>query len=276
MEREPAVAGQFYTSEKQKLSSEIDAMLKSAKIEEKDIDVAVSYVAPHAGYMYSGAVQAYTYKALSMNEALGLIDTFVIIGPNHTGKGEPISISTTDWRTPFGTVKSDVELADELSWKSDILSIDEDAHEQEHSVEVQLPFLQKTVINPRCLFICMGNQSLDYCKTLTSAILDSSEQLKRTITVIASSDFNHYESAVVAKRKDMPAIDALKDLDYESFHRLIGQNDDSACGYGPITVAAMFAKQRGAKEGRLLKYATSGDVTKDYKSVVAYSSIVFV
>ena len=276
MDREPAVAGQFYISDKNRLASAIDRYLEQAKVKKGEIESAVSYVAPHAGYEYSGPVEAFTYKALSMKKDLDRIDTFVIVGPNHTGFGYPVSISASNWKTPFGTVENDLELSKEIASRSGMFSIDESAHRLEHSIEVQLPFLQKTVENPRCCFICMGDQSLEYSRLIASAVANAAEKLKRSITVIASSDFNHYESAKDAQSKDMPAINALKKLDFEGFNKSIKDLDDSACGYGPITVSGMFAKRVGARSGVLLRYANSGDITKDYKSVVAYSSIVFV
>lgn len=276
MDREPAVAGQFYVSDKAKLASAVDKYLENVKLHKNEVEGALSYVAPHAGYDYSGQVEAFTYKAISMKKNLESMDTFVIVGPNHTGFGYPTSISARNWKTPLGTVENDIELSTEIASSSGMFTIDESAHRFEHSIEVQLPFLQKTVKDPRCCFICMGDQSFEYSRLLASAIARGAEKLGRKITVIASSDFNHYESAKVAESKDMPAIEALKKLDFPEFNRRIKELDDSACGYGPITVSGMFAKGAGAQSGTLLKYANSGDITKDYKSVVAYSSIVFV
>lgn len=275
MRREPAVANAFYAGEKALLAGQVDSFLSNAKLTGKSIKNAVSYVAPHAGYKYSGQVAAFAYKALSMKKDLGSIDSFVIIGPNHTGLGYPISVSAADWSTPIGLVKNDLELTREIARGSDRINIDEDAHRLEHSVEVQLPFLQRVVKAPRCCFVCMGDQSLDYCRTLSSAILKGAEALGRKVVVIASSDFNHYESAKTAQQKDISAINELKGLKFEQFHRKIEELEDSACGYGPITVSAMFASWMGAKSGILLKYSNSGEITHDYQSVVAYSSIAF-
>ncbi len=276
MQREPAVANAFYTGRSEKLKEEIDGFLGNARLSGNSVGDAVSYVAPHAGYRYSGQVAAFTYKALSMKKDLDKIDTFVIIGPNHTGLGYPVSVSMADWNTPLGLVDNDLELSNEIALQSERISIDEEAHSLEHSVEVQLPFLQRVVERPRCCFVCMGNQSLDYCMMLSSAILKGAKRLGRNIVVIASSDFDHYEPAKIAEEKDMQAIEELKGLRFEQFHGKIEELDDSACGYGPITVSAMFAKNRGAKEGILLKYSNSGNVTGDYDSVVSYSSIAFV
>ena len=275
MRREPAAANAFYTKEKTELVEQVDRFLSNVRLTDKSIKNAVSYVAPHAGYKYSGQVAAFAYKALSMKKDLNSIDSFVIVGPNHTGLGYPISVSATDWDTPVGLVKNDLELSKEIARQSDRITVDEDAHRLEHSVEVQLPFLQQVMKTPRCCFVCMGDQSLDYCKTLSSAVLKGAKTLGRKVVVIASSDFNHYESAKIAEQKDISAINELKDLKFEQFHRKIEELEDSACGYGPITVSAMFAKEMGAKSGILLRYSNSGEITGDYRSVVAYSSIAF-
>jgi len=274
MARKAAVAGSFYPSSASDLKAFIKDAISNAAIENDKISKATSFVAPHAGYIYSGHVAAYTYKALSVAAKSMHFDSFVVIGPNHTGYGTPISVSAEDWQTPLGTIENDIELSMKIASNS-FIKIDESAHRYEHSVEVQLPFLQYVVEKPKVVFICMGDQSIDAANILSGAIISASESLKRNVAVIASSDFNHYESAEVAKRKDIPAIGALEKLDYDGFNDLLRKADDTACGYGPITVAAMVAKKRGAKKGYLLKYANSGDYTGDYSSVVAYASIAF-
>ncbi|MDE1860330.1 MAG: AmmeMemoRadiSam system protein B [Candidatus Micrarchaeota archaeon] len=274
MEREPAVAGAFYPDDSIRLSKLVDEYLKEAKLEGLDPDGAVSYVAPHAGYIYSGRTAAYTFKALSKRRDLGNA-TFVLIGPNHTGDGTALSISGADWMTPLGKASNDIELTKRIAGMSKFISIEERAHAREHSIEVELPFLQRVVKNPRCCFICMGDQGYEAAKMLCKAITDAAVELKRNIVIIASSDFNHYESAEVAKGKDMPAIGALRSLDTEKFNELIDRLGDTACGHGPITVAAMYAKANRARIGKLMKYATSGDANGDYDSVVAYASIIF-
>ncbi len=275
MDRKPAVAGVFYTGNRNDLASQIDGFLGRAKAAWPLTRKAVAYVAPHAGYAYSGATAAYAYKSISMNSGLKDVDTFVVIGPNHTGMGRPVSVSATDWITPLGKVANDKEMSMEIVAQSGIAEIDEQAHRKEHSVEVQLPFLQRVVKKPACCFVCMGDQSMDSCTDISGAVLKSTKRLGRNTVVIASSDFNHYESAEVAMEKDMPAIKALNDMNPELFHRKIEELGDSACGFGPVTVAALFAMANGAEMGNLLKYSNSGEVTGDYGSVVAYASMAF-
>jgi AmmeMemoRadiSam system protein B len=271
--RYEAVADSFYPADKKQLEAFIEKAMKNAKVDKIAKD-AVSFVAPHAGYAYSGAVAAYTYKALEKALSHRSIDTFVVIGPNHTGYGSPISISLQDWHTPLGIARNDTVLSNAIASHSRFITIDEEAHRSEHSVEVQIPFLQK-LADKKYVFICMGDQSIEASKILAEAVIASSIELKRSITVIASSDFNHYESAQVAEKKDMPAINALLEIDYNGFNKRLSESGSTACGYGPITVAAIFAKHEGARRGYLLKYANSGDTNRDYTSVVAYASIIF-
>ncbi|MCL4365443.1 AmmeMemoRadiSam system protein B [Candidatus Marsarchaeota archaeon] len=275
MIRTPAVAGQFYPSSESRLGGIIDEFMSLASVEGEVAKKAVSYVAPHAGYRYSGQTAAFTYKALSLMDNLVDIDTFVIVGPNHTGLGYPVSVSGMNWETPLGKVENDLDLAFAISEESDHITIDDEAHRLEHSIEVQLPFLQKVVKTPKCCFVCMGDQSVKSAEILGRSIGGAAKRLNRNITVIASSDFNHYESAVTAKSKDMPAIKELIKLNYKEFDGKIRKLGDSACGHGPVAVSAIFGKECGAKEGHLLRYSNSGDITGDYASVVAYSSIIF-
>ena len=274
--REQVFAGSFYPADKNETIAFIKNAMKNANVDEKNVENAYSYVSPHAGYIYSGKTAAFTYKALSVNKNIDEIETIVIIGPNHTGFGQPISISLKDWKTPIGIAKNDEKLSNAIVRSSDYISINEDAHAQEHSIEVQLPFLQFATNQKKFVFICMGDQSTNASVLLSDAILKAEEKTKRKITVLASSDFNHYESLSITKKKDTKVLGAIKNLDYLNFNKLIGLLPDSVCGFGPITVAMLFAKKKGAESGILLDYSTSGDQTGDYASVVAYSSIAFI
>jgi MEMO1 family protein len=266
--------GSFYPLNKAKLDAFIRNATEEATMPEK-LGSAVSYVAPHAGYAYSGKIAAFTYKAIKTNPNIENIDTIIVVGPNHTGLGRPISVSGEDWETPMGRSLNDRELSSAIAGASEYIEMDEQAHENEHSIEVQLPFLQCLFPKKRLAFICMGDQSTEASEILSKSIISAAEGLKRRIIVIASSDFNHYEPADVAKRKDSMLFDAIKNTDYRKFNRLVEEVNDSACGFGPITVAMLFARHSNAKNGLVLKYGNSGDATGDYSSVVAYSSIAF-
>ena len=224
----------------------------------EDVSNASSYVVPHAGYMYSGKTAAFTYKAIKRNQSIEKIESIVIIEPNHTGNGKPISVSIEDWETPFGKASNDKELSKAIVGNSGYLQIDERAHEGEHSIEVQLPFTQYLFPGKKFVFICMEDQSVMASELLSKAIIKAADELNRRILIIASSDFNHYESAEVAKRKDSKLLDAIKILDYKNFNKLIYETNDSACGFGPITVAMLFARDSGKKKGVILNYTNWG------------------
>ena len=278
MTRKPAVAGAFYPGTRTELEKTIDFLLSSvdkSRLEKLDFSKALAFVAPHAGYVYSGYVAAYTYYALSETAKKRKIDTVAIIGPNHMGLGDFANVSLEDWETPLGIAKNDVELANELCKEEPRFSTDSSEIKEEHSVEVQVPFVQRLLGQYRFLFICMSDQSEEASKAVAEALLKASEELGREVIVVASSDFDHYEPASVAESKDMPAIKALEKLDIHSFNRLLAEADDTACGYGAISAAAFFAKAKGASKGVLLKYGNSGNMTNDYSSVVAYASIAF-
>ncbi|MGC8648715.1 MAG: MEMO1 family protein [Candidatus Micrarchaeia archaeon] len=272
--REAVFAGSFYPKDSAKLSFVIDDFLK--RVDNKKItDNLLSAVAPHAGYIYSGQTAAYTYKSISLILKKKNIDTFVIIGPNHTGLGKPISVSMDDWKTPLGIIKNDIEVSKMLIKNSNYIEADEIANKEEHSIEVQLPFLQKITKEPKCVFICIGDQSYESAVLLSNAIYDSAKALNREVFLIASSDMNHYESEDIAKEKDMHILDKLKKLDIKNFYLAIDETNDSMCGYGAAATAALFAEKKGAKEGVVLDYTNSGILTNDYNSVVSYASIIF-
>ena len=273
--RGPVFAGSFYPGAKFELESFIDKAMAGASIKAVAVKDALAFVAPHAGYVYSGKTAAHTYKAASSGAAASA-ESVVLIGPNHTGLGMPIAVSLEDWRTPLGTVRNDVALSKAIIAASGSISADESAHSDEHSIEVQLPFVQRALLGKSACMICMGDQSMGAASELAAAIESASEKLHRRIIVLASSDFNHYEPASTAKEKDEKLISALERMDERAFYSAILKTGDSACGFGPITVAMLFAKHAGAKKGLLLDYSNSGDTTHDSSSVVAYASLAFV
>ena len=274
--RSEAVAGSFYPESKKELRAFVENSIGKADIDEDSIKNAYSYVAPHAGYIYSGNTAAFTYKALSFRSNLKDLETVVVIGPNHTDYGTAISVSLNDWKTSLQIARNDRDFSSALAESSGLIQIDESAHKFEHSVEVQLPFIQSVAPHVKFAFVCMGDQGEEASNALFKAILKAESATGRKIAVIASSDLNHYESSKTAASKDMKIIEALARLDSKRFNKLIDELNDSACGYGPITTAMLYAGSKGAREGILLKYSNSGDTTGDYSSVVAYASLAFV
>lgn len=277
MVRKSMFGGTFYPSKKEDIEKFISENINSARIDKDRIRNAYSYVAPHAGYIYSGKTASHAYKAIAEKADIKKIETLIIIGPNHTGIGTPISISNEDWETPLGIVKNDTLFSKAIKEESRIAEMDETAHEFEHSIEVQLPFLQYIGMGKKkFVFICMGDQDINSCTDLSTAISKASKKLDKKSVVIASSDFNHFESAKIGKEKDMKLLKELETLEYERFNALVGRINNTTCGYGPITVSTMFAKERGAKSSILLDYSNSGDITKDFSNVVDYVSLAFV
>jgi len=264
--RSPAVAGQFYPRHPEELLQELKAVFGAATRGEP---LAIrGAVVPHAGYIYSGAVAAEVYSRLPERE------TYVLIGPNHHGLGLPVALSRDSWMTPLGIVESDVELADALG--GSILEVDESAHLYEHSIEVQLPFLQARFSGFKVLPIAMGLQDEETAVEVGEAVGEAAKSLGRDCTVIASSDFSHYEPQEEARRKDAQAIEAILRMDVPSLYRAVYRENLTACGYGPISATINAARVLGAETGKLLRYSTSGDVIGDYSQVVGYGAIAFV
>ncbi|WP_448578819.1 AmmeMemoRadiSam system protein B [Thermosphaera sp.] len=281
--RRPAVAGYFYPDDKRELEALIKWSFsheigpgKLPEISPSRRLETVGYVAPHAGYVYSGPVAAHTYYQMALD---GVPETVVVIGTNHTGYGALVSIYPGGvWETPLGLLEVDSELAKTLADKSSIAELDEYAHLEEHSVEVQLPFIQYIYGGRvRILPVVMGLHTPDVAKDVAKSLLEAVISLKRDIIIVASSDFNHYDPHSVAVRKDKEAISMILSLDPAGFYNTLLREDVSVCGPGGIMVLIEYAKLKGGGSARaeLLKYATSGDVSGDKSHVVGYASIRF-
>jgi len=228
-------------------------------------------ICPHAGYMYSGPVAASAFYELALD---GKPDTVVLMGPNNTGYGSALSLMNEGvWRTPLGDVEIDAEMANEIIHETNLIDADELAHRHEHSIEVQLPFLQFLYGNTfKIVPICFLMQDYDSAVEVGRALV---EVLEPTNTaVIASSDMTHYEPAKTAAAKDQAALKAVTDMDAKRFYDTVETQNVSACGYAPITALITYANGVYAK-AELLNYHNSGDVTGDYSSVVGYAAVSF-
>ncbi len=272
--RSEAVAGQFYPAAKEDLIEQIEKCFlhpigpgRLPEKKEKPRDI-IGAVVPHAGYIYSGYEAAHVYYSLAEQEKPELV---VLIGPNHTGYGSAVAVSQEDWRTPLGIVRCDKEATEALFRGCEIVNQDEMAHTYEHSLEVQLPFLQYIYGDFKFVAITLGLQTLDVAREVGSCIAE----LGKDVLVLASSDFTHYESADAARAKDLYAIEAILELDEEEFLERVYTKNVTACGYGAIAASIVASKALGAKKAELLKYGNSGDVVGDYSEVVAYAGIVF-
>lgn len=264
MVRNPAVAGQFYSARKEALQKEVEKYL----LKDADKIKAIGVVSPHAGYMYSGPVAGATLSSAKFEE------TCIIMGPNHTGDGKPFSVMTEGtWRTPLGDCEIDAELAKSILENSKYLQEDEVAHRYEHSVEVQIPFLQVLKGEFKIVPMVLSHAKVEIYKAIGKDIAKSLKE-KRIATIIASSDMTHYEPQDIAKEKDKKAIDAILNLDEDGLMTAIESYDISMCGYAPVCVMLAASKELGAKKAKLVKYQTSGDITGDYDGVVGYAGIL--
>lgn len=267
--RTPAVAGYFYPGEKDELEEMVDEMVKKAKANFPSID-GVGGICPHAGYIYSGHIAAITYASLG---GLKDAETVVIMGPNHTGEGSLVSVSLLDWETPLGVARCDVALAKKIQANYPIMDFDERAHVDEHSIEVQLPFIQRLNPSARIVCICMMSQDYETAAAIGKALAKALDPKKHM--VIASSDFSHYLPAEVAEKKDKKALEFIEDIDGEGFEKAVERFGWSICGHGPIAALIEYAKQKGVKKGKTLMYSNSGERSGDYSSVVGYASVIF-
>lgn len=272
--RQPAVAGSFYPAQPQQLTKTIEECFLHPKGPgslpgpSQDKTDLKALICPHAGYVYSGPAAAHGYLELSKQKPPEIV---VILCPNHTGWGSPVSMYGRGvWRTPLGDVPVDKELAEAVFRESGFIDMDESAHVREHSIEVQLPFLQYTLGEFKILPICMGHQDLETSRHVAKAIVNVSGA--KEVMFLASTDLTHQESQGSANRKDRMVIDAILELDEEKLQRVVKANRISTCGYGPVSVALAAAKLRGANHAELLTYYTSGDIIGDHTAVVGYAA----
>ena len=266
--RNPIVAGQFYPGSKDLLLKELKSLISKALKSEQN---AIGILSPHAGYIYSGHVAGGVFGSIRPKA------TYVILGPNHTGMGEDFGLSTdASWMTPIGEARIDKILANQIKKNSKYVKEDDLPHAHEHSIEVQLPFLQFIQSDFKFVPIVVSAASLDIYREVGSAIARSIMDLKmeKDITIIASSDMTHYESQENAKMKDSVAIEAILELNEEKLLDRISNLDISMCGYGPAAIMIVAAKELGAKSSRLVNYETSGAASGDYSSVVGYAGII--
>jgi AmmeMemoRadiSam system protein B len=266
MLRHPFVSGMFYSADESRLKKQLARAFANAAQPRAESKKVIGIIAPHAGYEYSGITAARAYTALGKNPP----KTFIILGPNHTGIGPAISVwNRGAWQTPLGECKIAENAADKIIAKSAIAKADESAHIQEHSIEVQIPFLQFLFGNEiRIVPICMADQSQEAAEDIAKAIISLGEEA----TIIASSDFTHYESKKEVEKKDAHAIAAIESLGLKTFYNTLESEDISACGFGPIAVLMLVAKARNAKIIKIA-HSTSGDITGETKSVVGYAAL---
>ncbi len=275
--RKEIVSGKFYYSDKERLMRQIEE-LTFDDFEESKIENAKGIIVPHAGYEYSGKAAVKVYSKVNLTGK-----SIVLLGPNHSGTGIKASVSFEDFSTPLGAIENDIELAREIV-EADIVEHDEPAHKDEHSIEVQLPFIKYFNKEIRIVPILVNCYDAEKCKEIAIAIDKAAYNLKREIFAVASSDFTHYgrnygfvpflsEIKNGVYEIDKKSIGLIGDMDTASF--LDNSRKTTICGAGAIGTAIELCKRLGAKKGRLIDYYCSGDVSGDYTNCVGYAGIVF-
>ncbi len=263
--RKPAVAGKFYSASPKKLQNEVSEFVNISAQKQ----FALGILSPHAGYMYSGPVAGAVFSAINLPK------TFFIIGPNHPGLGEVVSISSNEeWEMPGGNVKINSKLAEIIKSKTALIKEDNESHRFEHSLEVQIPFIQNFLDEFDIVPICIRRIDYSKCEEIGIAIAESIKEYEEPVLIISSSDMTHYESKEIAERKDTMALDKITEIDPKGLFTTVQENSISMCGFIPVTIMLIACKELGATRAEMIKYMTSGDVSGDYEQVVGYAGVV--
>jgi MEMO1 family protein len=264
--RQPAVADRFYPGSPQTLAHEIHKLMPAALNQDKKKALAV--VSPHAGYMYSGTLAAATFSSIEIPE------TVIIIGPNHRGHGGPIALSTTSWEMPFGSIAIDNQVCDLILAHCQHAAVDEQAHKHEHSLEVQLPFLQMLQKKLHIVPIVVSHIPYSLCEELGNAIFEAVKICAKDILIVASSDMSHYEPRKKAEKMDRMALQCLDQMNPSALYHTVIDNQISMCGFIPVVIALIAAKKQGGNNCSLIGYTDSGYASGDTNQVVGYAGVV--
>ncbi|MBU0482282.1 MAG: AmmeMemoRadiSam system protein B [Proteobacteria bacterium] len=267
MLRLPAVAGQFYPADADALSEMLSELIPS--VSPTDKTDAIAAVSPHAGYIYSGGVAGETFAGINIPEDV------IILGPNHHGIGPPLALMDKgEWETPLGRVPVNSDLAALLIKHSDVIEADESAHESEHSIEVQVPFLQKLQPSLRITPIVVSRIPVETCLQIGKEIASAIKEYGKSVLILASTDMTHYESRSSATRKDKYALDRILSLDPEGLYDSVMRMKISMCGIIPTTIALSAALDLGATNAELVRYTDSGETSGNENRVVGYAGFI--
>jgi AmmeMemoRadiSam system protein B len=262
--RNPAVSGRFYSADPIQLIEDI----KTYTIKSLEKKSVLGIISPHAGFIYSGKVAGSVYSSIKIPE------TVILIGPNHTGEGPPVSIMTKGcWKSPFGSIEIDEKLAQILIDGEPIFKKDTQAHIKEHSLETQLPFLQFFRKNIKIVPICLKRIGFDQCTQIGQSIADSIKKYDKEVLIVASSDMSHFESHDKTVKKDRLAIDHILDLDPRGLYSTVKEKQITMCGINPAVCMLTACAKMGSKKANLIQYKTSGEVNGDMERVVGYAGI---
>jgi len=266
MLRQPVVADRFYPGNPSELKRVLDNFIPSSPT--SSLKKAVAVVSPHAGYIYSGEVAALTFARVNIPE------TVIILGPNHHGHGKDLAVGTEDWSMPFGPVPINRTLASLILEGSDQLVADNTAHLYEHSLEVQVPFLQYFQNNLSIVPIVVSHLRYDRCQAAAKDIARALSEYEGNVLMVASTDMTHYESRSSATKKDRLALDRIENLDPSGLYETVVGNRISMCGIMPTTIALLAADELGATNVELVRYTDSGAVSGDTDQVVGYAGLI--
>jgi AmmeMemoRadiSam system protein B len=267
--RTPAVAGRFYPAKPEALARQLDQFLAADPAAPEKTAAALGCMVPHAGYMYSGHVAGAVFQRLPARP------TYIILCPNHTGRGAPLAImSKGEWLTPLGAIPIDSDLALSLRQSCRLLMEDAKAHQDEHAIEVELPFLQRSAGAFTFVPIAIGVSRYAALEALGKGMAEALKTAAGSVLIVASSDMNHYEPDDVTRVKDRKAIDQILALDPVGLYEVIRREDISMCGYGPAVAMLTATKELGATHAELIRYATSADTSGDRSAVVGYAGAI--
>ena len=267
--RSPVIAGTWYPDNPKILRADIENFFHNVPDGKIDGRI-IGLIVPHAGYVYSGQIAAFAYKTIRGE----IFDAVIVLGPSHRTFFHGVSIyNRGGYKTPLGVVPVDVALAKEIMAQSEMISYIPTAHSQEHSLEIQLPFLQVAFGEFRFVPLVMGEQDRQTCETLAESIFRAVGD--RKVLIVGSSDLSHFHSYEKAVKLDNVVLKHIEKMDGRGLLKDLENNVCEACGGGPAIVTMMVSEKLGANRVKLLKYANSGDVTGDTRSVVGYASAVF-
>jgi AmmeMemoRadiSam system protein B len=266
MIRQPVVSDRFYPGDPETLRRTLAGLIPDLPASEKV--TAKGVVVPHAGYVYSGAVAGETFARVKIPE------TVVILGPNHTGMGQPLALGISDWSMPLGMVPIERELAVGILKNSEVIIDDDTAHLQEHSLEVQVPFLQYLQPDLSIVPIVVSHISLADCQRAARDLAHAIRGFGRPVLLVASTDMTHYEPRASASAKDQLALERILALDAQGLYETVLGNRISMCGVMPTTIVLLAALELGAGQAELVRYTDSGEASGDTAQVLGYAGLV--
>lgn len=266
MIRQPVVANRFYEGDPTALRQTLAGLIPS--IDKNKKTKARAVISPHAGYVYSGGVAGESFAQVEIPE------TVIILGPNHHGQGASMAVSAEDWLMPMGNVACAADLAATLTQDSEVMVADNLAHQYEHSLEVQVPFLQYFQDNLNIVAIVVSQIPFSQCQQAASEIAQAVKAYDKPVLLVASTDMTHYESRQSASKKDHLALDHILNLDPSGLYNTVINNRISMCGIMPTTITLLAAMELGAEQAELVRYTDSGEASGDTDQVVGYAGLV--